>query len=85
MSAEDTTSPKEDDTTAETSDVLTPLEEEIEPTNDASQELLEPETDQTTPTSDRSVLPNARYNLRHAVKPPDRLVQQVIVRDEHTS
>ena len=85
VSAEDTTSPEEDDTTTETSDVLTPQEEEIEPTNDASQELLEPETDQTTPTSDRSVLPNARYNLRHAVKPPDRLVQQVIVRDEHTS
>ena len=82
MSAEGASSPEEDDTTAETSDMLTPQEEEIEPTNDASQELLKPETDQT---STRGVLSNARYNLRHAVKPPDRLVQQVIVRDQHTS
>ena len=81
----DTTSPEEDDTTAETSDALTPQEEEIKPTDDANPELLEPETDQITPTSDRGVVPNARYNLRHAVKPPDRLVQQVTVWDEHIS
>ena len=74
---EDTTSP-EDGMTAATSDALTQQEED-------NQELLEPETDQITPTSDRGVLTNARYNLRHAVKPPDRLVQQVTVRDEHTS
>ena len=48
VSAEDATPPEEDDTTAEASDMLTPREEEIEPTNDANQELLEPETDQTT-------------------------------------
>ena len=76
-STEDITSP-EGGMTAATSDALTQQEED-------NQELLEPETDQITPTSDRGVLTNARYNLRHAVKPPDRLVQKVTVRDEHTS
>ena len=84
-STKDTSSPEQDDTTAETSETLTPQEEEIKPTYDSSQELLASGNDQATSTFDQGLLPNGRYSLRRAVKLPESLVQQVLVRDEHTS
>ena len=67
-----------------------------EPTEDTSEpegEIISTESPQNSsqdqPVSlsapDQELPLNGRYNLRRNVKPPERFVKQVLVRDEHTS
>ena len=91
-SAEGTSSPEEDDMANESNGELTPQEEDImpiEPTCDFGQDMPPSSSnhDLAMSTPAPKLSQEGRYNLhvRCNVKPPERLLKEADVRDEHTS